>query len=76
MNKDMPPTKVAGVNNAAATGAENPAERAFYTLDPAGAVEELNTDAARGLSEEEILRLGYKTTPVLGFSSLVAALEI
>ena len=53
MNKDMPPTKVAGVNNAAATGAENPAERAFYTLDPAGAVEELNTDAARGLSEEE-----------------------
>ena len=35
MNKDMPPTKVAGVNNAAATGAGNPAERAFYTLDPA-----------------------------------------
>lgn len=29
----------------------------------------------RGLSEEEILRLGYKTTPVLGFSSLAKRLR-
>lgn len=29
----------------------------------------------RGLSEEEILRLGYKTTPVLGYSSLAKRLR-